>query len=100
MANHVIFISPYHTKGSNAQYTYDAAMTQAIGRARRFGQQKTVHVYHFLVKDTVDIDIVELRTSRAVVQTIIGEGALSHNSGREKSKFGTPFYNHISRDFN
>jgi hypothetical protein len=99
MANHVIFVSPYHTKGSNAQYTYDAAMTQAVGRARRFGQQKTVHVYHFLVKYTADIDIMELRTS-CILGTDAGENALSIDGSREGSKFGTAFYNHISRDFN
>lgn len=35
MANHVIFMQPYHTSGENAQENYESAMTQAIGRARR-----------------------------------------------------------------
>lgn len=99
MANHVIFVSPYHTTGSNAQYTYDSAMTQAIGRARRFGQQKTVCVYHFLAKETVDIDIMELRTSRSILQTGTGVGALSSTRGHAESKYGTAFYDHISRQF-
>lgn len=99
MANHIIFVSPYHTKGSNAQYTYDAAMTQAVGRARRFGQQKMIHTYHFLVKYTADIDIMELRTS-CIIGTDTGESALSVDGSREGSIFGTAFYNHISRDFN
>lgn len=90
-------MAPYHTKGSNSQYTYDAAMTQAIGRARRFGQQKTVYIYHFLVKGTVDIDIMEFRTSRIVKHTGHGSGALVQGD-REESEFGTPFYQYVSRD--
>jgi hypothetical protein len=61
VANHIFFVAPYHTKGSIAQYLYDAAVTQAIGRARRYGQEKTVHVYHFLVNGTADAKIMQLR---------------------------------------
>jgi SNF2 family DNA or RNA helicase len=35
--------------------------TQAIGRVRRYGQQKTVHLYRFLVDDSIDIKIYERR---------------------------------------
>lgn len=66
VANHVVFVSPYHTKGSHAQQTYDAAMTQAIGRARRFGQMKKVHIYHFVAAHTVDVDVLEKRTSKVL----------------------------------
>jgi hypothetical protein len=59
-ANHVIFLAPYMT---DRQYTYDAAMTQAIGRARRFGQKKHVHIYQFVTLKTIDIDILESRAS-------------------------------------
>ena len=71
-------------------------MTQAIGRARRFGQQKTVHVYHVLVKGTVDIDIMEFRTSRIVKQIGPDRGDLFQRN-RTESEFGTPFYHHVSR---
>jgi pyocin large subunit-like protein len=97
VANHVIFVAPYHTKGSNAQYIYEAATTQAVGRARRYGQQKTVHVYHFLVKGTADIDITELRNSKVVKLAESGEAELVC-ADREQSKLGTSFYEHISRE--
>ncbi|TAQ87372.1 hypothetical protein B7494_g4306 [Chlorociboria aeruginascens] len=61
-ANHVIFISPYLTEGANAQRIYEDHRTQAIGRARRFGQTKTVHIYDFITKFTIDVDIIEYRT--------------------------------------
>ena len=61
MANHVIFLQPYYTTGENAQLAYDAAMTQAIGRARRYGQMKKVYVYHFLTANTIDVDYFESR---------------------------------------
>lgn len=57
----MIFINPYLTEGARAQATYDAAMTQALGRALRFGQQKHVHVYHFLTAETIDVDLYEKR---------------------------------------
>jgi hypothetical protein len=34
-------------------------MLQAQGRARRYGQQKPVHVYNFLTLRTIDVDIVQ-----------------------------------------
>ena len=35
--------------------------TQAIGRVRRYGQQKTVHVYRFLVDNSMDTRIYDRR---------------------------------------
>jgi len=61
MANHIIFLQPYYTSGENAQENYDAAITQAIGRSRRWGQQKEVEVYHFLTVNTIDVDYYEAR---------------------------------------
>ena len=55
-ANHVIFVSPFHTK---KQYNYDSAMAQAIARSRRFGQKKMVHIYHVVALRTIDVDILE-----------------------------------------
>lgn len=37
-------------------------MTQAIGRARRYGQTKPVHVYHFLSLKTIDVDVFQARS--------------------------------------
>jgi superfamily II DNA or RNA helicase len=68
VANHVFFLSPYLTKGLTAQQEFDSTMTQAIGRARRFGQDKTVHVYHFIASKTIDVDIIEKRSSKILKQ--------------------------------
>jgi SNF2 family DNA or RNA helicase len=38
---------------------FQAAYTQAIGRVRRMGQTKMVHIYHLLAIDTLDVDILE-----------------------------------------
>jgi hypothetical protein len=61
MANHVIFVAPYFASGSSAQQLYDAARIQAIGRCKRFGQKKVVHVHDFVTANTIDVDILEKR---------------------------------------
>lgn len=42
-------------------------MTQAIGRARRFGQKKHVHVYHLLAENTADVSIFQERNQNRLV---------------------------------
>lgn len=42
-------------------------MKQAIGRARRYGQKRTVHVYHMLVKDTLEVNLIQDRREQIVV---------------------------------
>ncbi|KAI9812586.1 MAG: hypothetical protein M1827_004575 [Pycnora praestabilis] len=64
-ANHIIFVSPLLT---NSQYWYDASNIQAIGRCRRFGQGKLVHIYRFLSLKTIDIDILQQRTRKTLVK--------------------------------
>ncbi|KAL1629414.1 hypothetical protein SLS54_001163 [Diplodia seriata] len=61
-ANHVIFLSPLLTSTSQK---YQAAMVQSVGRARRYGQQRPVHVYRFIAPHTIDVDIVEQRELRS-----------------------------------
>ncbi|KAI9454431.1 hypothetical protein F5148DRAFT_1326581 [Russula earlei] len=58
-ANHAIFLSPLLAP---TQEIYQANETQAIGRLRRYGQTKTVYIWRFLTKDTIDVDIYEART--------------------------------------
>lgn len=58
VANHVIFLSPLATV--NYQQ-YSAAETQAIGRVRRYGQKRHVHIWRFAVLDTIDVEIYEER---------------------------------------
>jgi len=57
-ANHVIFVSPFL---ASTQYKYCASKTQAVGRARRYGQKKMVHVYQFLALKTMDVNLFEDR---------------------------------------
>ena len=74
----MIFVAPYYTTGTDAQYTYEAARTQAIGRARRYGQTKTVMVYDFLASRTIDVDIFEQRSSKIVKLAENPRGELVH----------------------
>ncbi|KAF9883832.1 hypothetical protein FE257_002769 [Aspergillus nanangensis] len=64
-ANHVIFISPMLAQ---TQYDYDSAMTQAIGRCRRYGQTRHVHVYHILAKATIDVNIFQDHRDKVLVE--------------------------------
>lgn len=67
--NHVLFVHPLL---ANSQQEYDAYETQAIGRVRRFGQRKTVFVWRFLVKDSIDTAIFEARGGRSLSATTSG----------------------------
>jgi SNF2 family DNA or RNA helicase len=89
-------VAPYHIKGSNSQHNYEAAITQAVGRAARHGQEKTVSVYHLLVKHTVDIDIIEFRNAKVIKQDEFGNNVLESGT-RKESKFGTLVYEHIRK---
>lgn len=64
-ANHVIFFSPLLVE---TDYDYESTMKQAIGRARRHRQEKTVHIYHFLASRTVDVTVFEGRRNQTVVE--------------------------------
>ncbi|KAL4917150.1 hypothetical protein BDW62DRAFT_218256 [Aspergillus aurantiobrunneus] len=64
-ANHIIFLSPLFAQ---TQYDYDSSMIQAIGRCRRYGQTKHVHVYHLLAKMTIDVNIFQERRGKVLVE--------------------------------
>ena len=83
MANHIIFVAPYLTVGSSGQQTYDAARTQAIGRACRFGQKKHVHIYDFVTAYSIDADIIEKRSHK-----ILKPVPLPFVSKHEEKQFG------------
>lgn len=57
-ANHIIFFAPLIAR---SQYDYNSGMAQAIGRSRRYGQLKHVHIYHVLALNTVEVNIFEQR---------------------------------------
>ncbi|KAF3392836.1 hypothetical protein F1880_008744 [Penicillium rolfsii] len=65
LANHILFLSPLLAP---TQQDYTSNMTQAIGRCRRFGQQRTVHTYHLLTRRTADVNVLQERTGTVVVQ--------------------------------
>eukprot|EP00972_Heterocapsa_arctica_P099774 14718285-Heterocapsa_arctica.AAC.1 len=50
-ANHVLFVHPVLRSGPRSAADIEA---QAIGRARRFGQKRTVHVWRFVAKNTLE----------------------------------------------
>ena len=62
-ANHAIFLSPLLTQ---TKEIYDACETQAIGRLRRYGQTKLVHIWRFLTRATIDFEIWEQGTGKRV----------------------------------
>ncbi|KAL4807283.1 hypothetical protein BDV18DRAFT_159502 [Aspergillus unguis] len=64
-ANHIIFLSPLHAQ---TQYDYESTMIQAIGRCRRYGQTKHVHIYHFLAKRTIDVNIFQQRRGKVLIE--------------------------------
>ena len=57
-ANHAIFLGPLFT---NSLLNYRAVETQAIGRVRRYGQERKVHIHRLLALDTIDMTIFEAR---------------------------------------
>lgn len=43
-------------------------MAQAIGRSRRYGQLKHVHIYHFLALKTIEVNVFEQRRRQHLVK--------------------------------
>lgn len=43
-------------------------MCQAIGRSRRFGQAKHVHIYHLLANKTIDVQIYQERRGKVLIK--------------------------------
>jgi hypothetical protein len=61
-ANHAIFVHPLLT---TTQQEFEACETQAIGRVRRYGQTRKVHLWRFLASDTMDTEIYKQRVENA-----------------------------------
>jgi SNF2 family DNA or RNA helicase len=57
--NHAVFVHPLL---ADTQQQYEAYETQSIGRIRRYGQTKTVHIWRYLVRDSIDTEIFQKRT--------------------------------------
>lgn len=56
--NHAIMLHSLYTETAQE---YHASETQAIGRIKRYGQQRLVHVWRILANDSVDTKIYEER---------------------------------------
>ncbi|KAL8969644.1 MAG: hypothetical protein Q9183_001904 [Haloplaca sp. 2 TL-2023] len=63
-ANHVIFLSTFWTDN---QHAYHQSITQCVGRAKRFGQTKRVHVYRIVAMESVEVDLLEWREGKKMV---------------------------------
>lgn len=57
-ANHVIFLHPLFVSN---QHEFDSKERQAIGRVRRPGQERDIHLYRFYVEHSLDHDILNSR---------------------------------------
>lgn len=70
-ANHVIFISPLLAE---SQHAFNESRIQCVGRARRYGQTKKVHVYDFLALHTIDVDITQDQRCKHLVREKLATG--------------------------
>ncbi|KAJ3115629.1 hypothetical protein HDU96_000322 [Phlyctochytrium bullatum] len=66
VANHVVFVGPLLTP---TQEVYTAAETQAIGRARRYGQTRRVYIHRLITTRTIDEQIYRKRIEHVQRQT-------------------------------
>ena len=57
-ANHVIFLHPLFAAN---QHEFDSKERQAIGRVRRPGQERDIHLYRFYVEHSLDHEILQER---------------------------------------
>lgn len=54
VANKIILLEPIY---GNKEYRYSVE-SQAIGRADRIGQERPINIYRFIIKDTIEEDII------------------------------------------
>ncbi|KAG9044522.1 hypothetical protein FS837_008029 [Tulasnella sp. UAMH 9824] len=76
IANHAIFLSPLFAKSKEH---FKATETQAIGRVRRYGQVRPVHIWRFVARDTIDVEVYE-RFSGRNYQREVDEAAAAAKS--------------------
>ncbi|KAI1638962.1 hypothetical protein F4809DRAFT_199476 [Biscogniauxia mediterranea] len=83
-ANHVMFACPLLV---NLQEYYNSFMKQATGRCVRFGQKKLVHVYHFVMAHSIEVDVLELRRqSHVLVKPGHAYGELVYHPPENRAK--------------
>ena len=86
-ANHVVFVSAY-VAATKSEYL--ARRVQAVGRALRYGQNKDVHVYDFLMARTLEVNIIQDRHDRALVKHDDGTYGLEKRNGSEPTPLEGP----------
>ena len=69
--NNVIFAQPVI---SPSQRAWESTMTQAKGRAYRYGQKRDVHVWHYATARTMEVNMLEDRMKGALVERVDGNG--------------------------
>ncbi|CAD7958389.1 unnamed protein product [Amoebophrya sp. A25] len=60
-SNHVFLVHPFWDESEEVRANYEK---QAIGRIRRYGQKRTVHVWRFIARDTLEERMVPLAALR------------------------------------
>jgi len=76
-ANHAFFVHPLLV---TSHQEYHACLTQAIGRVVRYGQNKKVHIRHFLAANTIDMEIHTERHGSELLNGIAGDDGKKPNS--------------------
>ena len=70
-----------------------------MGRALRQGQKREVKLYRFLTLNTIDVDIMEARTSKKVVCCGSGQWELKDAERLTEHEEETTYGTVIGRDF-
>merc|ERR1719247_3831962 len=77
-ANHVVLFHPMLADSTEAGTAFEM---QAIGRALRFGQQRTVEIWRFVTADTAEQQITEQHSQelwqRFRAQRVVGSSSMS-----------------------
>lgn len=81
VANHAIFLGPLFTP---TLLNYRAVETQAIGRVRRYGQTKKVHIHRLLALDTIDMTIFNTRRAELAAKPKYEAIPVEAYKGKEK----------------
>lgn len=82
-ASHVIIMDPFWNP---------FVEEQAMDRAHRLGQQKPVHVYKFLIQDSVEDRIMDLqKRKKELVESALDESALKKSSSLGRAELGFLF---------
>jgi len=91
-ANHVVFVHPMFTSSDRIA---EALMyeRQAIGRVRRYGQQKVVHIHRCMVENTFEEELMKIQAQAREKSGVTPTGAPvtpPDKMLKQKAEAGTP----------